>query len=912
MTVSNLLSIFSSKPRLDHPNAKKRLEALEALDSSKQDEFLRVVREDSDLTVRLTALEKISDPNKLVEFLGDNHLSDSIVEKLLPSMKPGDELLKNEQLAIAFISAKDDPDTLTELLEHIELSDHVVSSILSKSDTELKDKLISNLKSEAALSKFETVARESDRQTFKKIRERVVAIKEIQSELEEKLKHLDELRVAAAKLDETEARYNSLRDAHERRWSAAVGEVAQLNERLVSFGNTAIDVELERANFPERKSVEDRPKTAAPDFNRILNVFESSAKDLQAIEQAESDWLDGLKIERPDRELSDRFDSLVQVARSTIFQNEEAERLESRMQSLSRPFKFNEPKNRDDWNNLRNVKRNATKRRQAIEDFEQELIDAQIDATVRETWLGELASVKQECANAFQKCQDLEQKTEEILESQLQRLQKLTEEGVLSKAIPVEREVRNLIRRLPSNTAEQFKARLAPHSAQIVEYLKWRSFAVLPKRVELCEAIQKLAQTPLEPQKQAAEVKALRVQWNELGPVANAEEATLQEQYNAHAEEAYKVCKKWYDELDALKKTNLIERTKVCDELERYVEGNNWENPDWKAVSKTLRTAKEAYRTITPVDRTGIRTLDKRFRALTSRIHKRINNQFKENAKAKQELIDEVKAVYDNNELDQHEMLDQVKQIQAKWKTVGPANKKEQSLWDEFRGMCDLAYEAMNRARNERRESIDENIKKANDLVDQLARFVRETDASERQVLNTAFSNCNAGLKDLFLPKRIRQGIERKVSDIRGVVKQSVEKAQEQSKNSRLLELLDLDAQLAGCESNEEDIPDEWFETVGADSVLFETRLPDTAEEPLNDLVLRAEMSAKIVAKNEEDNQRRLVLRVEYLKENIGRGTEAREDTAERLIKEWVGIAHGEQSLRARFRQAIDVLLSNA
>lgn len=912
MNVSKLLSVFSSKPRLDHPNPQKRLEALGVLDDSQQDEFTRVVKEDEDSRVRSAALERITETDKLQEFLDDDDLTETVVGRLLPTVKPGHELFSHTKILTAYVSRANSAEELNDVLNSVPVTGELAKMILSSSDTEMKSSLVNLLASEELLVTFENATKGTDRHTNKLARERLRSLKDLRSERETKLAHLESLRIAASNLDASELHYDSLRDAHERRWTNELSEVEELNQRLSAFGDTTIDVEHERQSFPPRKTAVPHDVQETLDFESIVNEFEASSKDLAAIERAETTWLDALKQERPDTELSDRFYNDIQAARGEIFRSEKASALETRYQELSIPFKFQDPRKRDEWLNLHQVKRNTTRKIQAIEEFESELSSVNIDPDLLSDWMEKLNLAKKSCSDVFQRCQDLEQQTEENLDQRLSRLEELTEEGSLGKAMPVEREVRNLIARLPGSKGDAYRSKLNPFSNQIKEYLRWRSFAVMPKRLELCSAIEELTTNPLEPRRQLEQVKALRTQWNELGPVANAEEARVQDRYNELATKAYKVCQEWFKEVDAQKKQNLQERATVCDELEKYIEESDWENPNWKVVTRTLRTAKETYHKLVPVDRNAARNLNKRFKKLTSDVQKRVNTQFKQNGQAKRALIDEAKAVYEDNDLQQKELLDRIKEIQAKWKTIGPASRREQALWEEFRGICDVAYEAFNRERTERRESIDENIKKANDLIDTVVKLTEETGSSERQSVRQELAKCQEQLQELFLPKRVRQDLNKRLADLRANIQASLHAERERNRNSQLVELLHLEAELAGYEAGEQPIPDEWFEAVGDESVLFETRTAQDNGEELRDLVLRAEMIASLDAETEEDEERRLQLRVEYLKDNIGRGDEAQEDTAESLIKQWIALAYGEQALRDRFQKAIDEIFSSA
>ena len=87
MNVAKFLSVFSSKPRLDHPNPQKRLEALSVLDDSQQEEFSRVVKEDEDSSVRSAALARLTETDSLQEFLDDEDLAETVVDRFVTNRR---------------------------------------------------------------------------------------------------------------------------------------------------------------------------------------------------------------------------------------------------------------------------------------------------------------------------------------------------------------------------------------------------------------------------------------------------------------------------------------------------------------------------------------------------------------------------------------------------------------------------------------------------------------------------------------------------------------------------------------------------------------------------------------------------------------------------------------------------------
>jgi len=105
-----------------------------------------------------------------------------------------------------------------------------------------------------------------------------------------------------------------------------------------------------------------------------------------------------------------------------------------------------------------------------------------------------------------------------------------------------------------------------------------------------------------------------------------------------------------------------------------------------------------------------------------------LNNQRKENLKAKETLCEQVEALKSNT--DWVSTAKKIIQIQAKWKKIGPVpDKYNQKIWKKFRASCDFFFDAKNRANAGKQELESENLKKKEELIDQLQELASgETD----------------------------------------------------------------------------------------------------------------------------------------------------------------------------------------
>ena len=184
------------------------------------------------------------------------------------------------KILTAYVSRSKNAEELNEVLNTVPVTDELVKLILSSSATEMKSSLINLLASEDLLVTFESATKGTDRHTNKLARERLRVLKDLRTERETKLAHLESLRIAASNLDASELHYDSLRDAHERRWTNELTEVQELNQRLSAFGDSIIDVEREQQSFPPRKTATAHDPQETLDFESIVNEFEASSKDL--------------------------------------------------------------------------------------------------------------------------------------------------------------------------------------------------------------------------------------------------------------------------------------------------------------------------------------------------------------------------------------------------------------------------------------------------------------------------------------------------------------------------------------------------------------------------------------------------------------------------------------------------------
>ena len=484
-------------------------------------------------------------------------------------------------------------------------------------------------------------------------------------------------------------------------------------------------------------------------------------------------------------------------------------------------------------------------------------------------------------------------------------------DGLIKRARNVERTIRDHIARLPDRNRRTYRNQLAPLSARLGQLMQWQRFAAAPKRAELCAQIEGLVEAPEEPTIQYETIKTLREQWNALGQPTSREEFALQKRYDAAADKAFAVCAEWFNQQAQLRTQNLAKRVEVCNRLASYVEQNDWETPDWKAVIVTLRTARDTWNSLTPVDHRNARRTDRNFYKLTSDIQKRINEHWNGNIRDKEDIITRAKEACEDHEIETRDLVEHIKTLQAEWKNVGfTPRKKEEALWLRFREVCDIAFEMRTKQQDQRRQSIDQNIEQANALIQKLKALATGSDNGLRLLTRQDIENYQTQFNDLVLPKRVRADVERVMHQAQKSIETKKQIVEKRNTTDRLRQLVQLDRELADYESTSEVLPDSWFDKAGKESVWFESRIPIGSDDSrLYDIVLRCEIAADITSQ-EEDSARRLQLQVAALQQHIGSGKDNSKTVARQLVKDWVGVAHGKQPLRDRFVTAFESLIA--
>ncbi len=296
----------------------------------------------------------------------------------------------------------------------------------------------------------------------------------------------------------------------------------------------------------------------------------------------------------------------------------------------------------------------------------------------------------------------------------LQQLDKAINGGELKKAQRLCKQALRDLDHLPAKQKHDLMTKLKVQQSRLEELRDWQGFATRPKQEELCERMDHLAEQHLEPHVKANKIKELQKEWRDLG---GSSDQHLWQRFKAAADAAYAPCKAYFEEEEKLKQANLHKRDSICAELNAFISAINWDSPDWKAVDKINRKAREEWRHYYPVDHKQGKAVQAQFNELLAQLDSRLNAEKKRNHAIKQDIVKQAEVLIDEPDL--KVATQKAKDLQKQWQHIGITDHKtDRQLWSSFRSACDAIFGRLGEHRKQHQEEIADNQHKAEELLE--------------------------------------------------------------------------------------------------------------------------------------------------------------------------------------------------
>ena len=281
----------------------------------------------------------------------------------------------------------------------------------------------------------------------------------------------------------------------------------------------------------------------------------------------------------------------------------------------------------------------------------------------------------------------------------------------------------------PFEVVEQnFKAIYSDYKRERAEYmsrLEAEREESLKKKKAIIEELKALVEGQEDVSSQFTVFRELQNRWREAGPVPVQSYRDINDTYQYYVEKFYDMVKINRDLRDLDFKKNLEAKEAFCAAAEKLAENENVVN-----AFHELQKLHEQWKEYGPVAKEKREEIWDRFKAATSVINKKYQAHFEglkaqqeENLEKKKVLCEKLEEIAEReikNTADWNQLSKEIESLQAEWRTIGFATKKEnQKIYDRFRAACDKFFERKRKHYTTIKDSMSANLEKKQAIIEQ-------------------------------------------------------------------------------------------------------------------------------------------------------------------------------------------------
>ena len=412
----------------------------------------------------------------------------------------------------------------------------------------------------------------------------------------------------------------------------------------------------------------------------------------------------------------------------------------------------------------------------------------------------------------------------------------------------------------------------------------WEHYIATPKKQELVNQIESLANNPLDnPAEQAKKVKEYRHLWNSLGHAEDELEKDLNEQFNKFSEIAFAPCRLFFAEQEKVRETHLTKRKELIEDAKNFAATYQTliENNEWKKIEANLNRIRQSWRDAGEVDRNVYQALNTQFKSTVEPIKNAVAEKHQQSIDQKNAIIEKALLLLELEDV--YQASQDVKQLQQEWKQTGYSGpKQENALWKQFRSINDKLFDKRGQQLNEQKQ-IDQQQEEA--FISQIEEEISSLDKTSLESLSQVTRNLvdiktsieNKGIKS----KRSLQLIKKELSQLSNLKQQIA--VNEQKQNWAVV----FDAMLHMVNNDLESF--KHFSTLSNE---WQKRLLDvskqsaaTFEQRLDKTLLLEILATKESPK--EEQQRRLQLQLEVMQQQLNSG---QLESLEQGLTQWLNV----------------------
>lgn len=687
------------KPRWRHSDPEVRLSAVSKLCPDQPDQariLCQLALHDDNRQVRIVAVGRLSD-------------TDSLLDVLSYSSDP--EVREQAGLRVSECLNGEGSDSLSELLRRLDDADTRTQIIINVSSEQLQQSALNCIDDEAVLMQVALHARLATmrREAAERV-ERADLLENLQRQSRGRDKTVH--RISRDKLNRLREQAR-LETEHAKRRTQLLQQLEQLA--------VGADLQFLHARSQALSQEWQQLPAADNDSNRLFTQWmEQIQARLEAAAEAERQEQEQLKQQELDRHAShELLTELEALVAGDVIEAEALQSLQHQWDELNSRY---EPasEQRQQWQSLSQNAEHcmaATERLQQQSPHIESLLQQQEgspEQTLRRaqrllcsvewpdsrplpTLLQSLKELITQLQQTVKQINAQSSQQEDELLQQLRLLEQQLDQGEISTAESTHKSLARHVEQ-HSGLPESLDSRYRQLTARLAELKDWQGFAANGKKEKLCQQMESLVGAEQPPQTLADQIRALQQEWKEIDHTDPVHSQKLWKRFHDAGEKAYAPCQAWFSAQRQKREHNLKQRREICNQLDSFIHGMDWSQADWHAVEAIGRTAREEWRTFSPVDRAPGKPIQQQFNSLLRDLDARIRAHRQACAELKESIIARAAELASAEDIEA--AASEAKQLQQQWKAAGATfRSRERGLWQAFREQCDLIFSRLKQAR---------------------------------------------------------------------------------------------------------------------------------------------------------------------------------------------------------------------
>ncbi|MBQ0729876.1 MAG: DUF349 domain-containing protein [Oleispira antarctica] len=915
--LENLFKPSFLKPKWQHKDPTVRKLALAKLHDEKV--LAQIAEQDSDLSVRSSALAKIKAPQHLALFLvcENTQLRQQAQQQHLVQLLPNKNIsdlaaIKNDNDLVNIATYTQDDELRLAAINKLG-SESIRLDIASNNPvSKVRLAAAKGLDKSESLQTLMHIAQGKDKALYRFCKDQLATSKTAEDNAKLLQEKIATAITSAQQLSKSaySPEYNGRLQLLKQNW-AALSEKDQQQQQ--SFNTALVKCEdILAEHVAEEKAEQDKLiaiASAKKSFIILLAQLntlelneensESFSEQLQALDQS---WKAAKNISNPDTAQNKTFENTMQAwlaldnTRTQLTEQKDA--LEALIEQASQLEKTSLSKSQ-------NLQKELTK---TVKQLPWKTPAAHISLETP-ALLTELDNVLQNVIKHNQNLSAHEADSSKQLAQRLTELENNIDEGHLKDANKTHQYVVQAMKKISQQEAKKFQRQYQNLTAKLTEIRDWQGYAATPKKEALCVSMENLVGSEIDPALLAEKIHSFQEEWKAIGPIARQDDKILWNRFRSAADKAYEPCKVYYADMANLRQQNLFNRQALIAQLTDYEASMDWDSADWSIVQKTLDAARETFRSFSPVDRNEHKNSQASLQEIADKIYAHIQEEYQRNIEAKEVLINQAKSLQEIEDLSQ--AIEQSKQLQSDWKTIGMTpNKADQKLWQEFRIACDAVFSRRDEQRQQNKVHIEASIEQAQAILIKAEAAAQESNTENKEALQL----CLSEFSELSLPKALYAKLRKRLADAQQQQDDLVSHAKVAKKQQAWITLTDRllaislkssDAEQAATlyKADEADLK----LPQGIDKSQFESKWNEAPAEmsntdELRDACIALEIAAELQSPA-EDQQARMAYQVQRLAQGLGQAGNLQQQISD-SVNQWLTL-NADQAWQQRYNQAL-------